>query len=476
MKRTLKCSYFEALSICSAYIPFAFLALIPTIFTTPETILSAVMTYGLNLLFVTLIFIYGIFKTSNKVLILEKPETLCFKSGIIEKRSAYFAEKSIKSLIVEKSIFSMLFNSRRVIFNTGSKTGKNGNFSMFLSRKNERRLMHFLFTVKNDFKTIYKAGLFNIILMAISSSNAIAGIIIFIPFLNKTGQLFGEHYKTLIYSSLDLSPQMESVGIPPVSAGIAGILIIGLIISVFTVVLNYGFFRIEKSQNSDAIIIKRGFPERKFFITFISQIAAFQIRQSLLMLLFKKCSLKFFSWGQRRESQNKRVMIPYLDIESGNKFLETRKSSKSFIARPPDSARKAYLYFPAFLISLLCLFCIAGSYIRIDTVPIFPLIVFAFVMLILLFVMRVFAHKKAFLYADNKKAAVSFYKRLSFIKTLIPLSKISGIKITQSIFQQYSRLCNVYIYVYGENKRCFKIKHLSLSDGIEFSKRICHSS
>lgn len=502
MSKSVNCSYFETLYICRGFIPLALIALIPALISKPEAALTAIGAYGINLLFLLIIFIYGLFRVKNKRLLIAKkpgkqmyfakpvlpyrfkavshnmkkskapPDILRFESGVLEKKEACFSYDSIQSMIIEKRLIPLIFFSERVILNTSATPVQGGFFSMFIYLKDENRLFAKLFSRKNSFETVYKSNLFNIFFMALSSSNAFAGVLIFIPFLNKTGELLGEHYKSLIFSSLDFSLQIQSAGVPPFAAGIAGILLTGLIISVISVIFSYGFLKVQKSPDNDSIIVKRGIIEKNIFVTLISNINAYEIKQSLLMCLMKICSLKFYAAGQSRESKSKRVIIPSLSVRQAENFFEISRCSKNFFAKPAKYSQRSYLYFPMFWIALLCLGCISGYLFKLDILPFFPLILFAFIMLAVLFVMRIFAFKRAFIYADGKKAVVSFYKRLSFTKTLIPAEKIQGVKITQSIFQKHRNLCNIYLYAYSENKRRFKIKHLKLSDGIEFSKII----
>lgn len=348
---------------------------------------------------------------------------------------------------------------------------------MFILKKYENPIISNFFGERSSFKTVYKANLLKIFFMAMSSSNAFAGVLIFIPFLNKTGELFGEKYKDLLFSSLDLTPHIKQTGLPPFVAGLAGLMVTGLIISVITVMLSYGFLKIQYSSQGDNLLIKRGIIQKNIFITSINKIIAFQIKNSLLMTLIKKCNLKIYACGQHREKGNKRVVAPFLSAKKGEAFFDLNLTDPSqiFFGKPPLFTQKTYLYLPFVLMCCLWASCISAIFLGFDFSAFYPLILFVFLLLFVFFTMRIFAHKKAFLYGDNIKIVISFYKRFSFTKTLIPLSKIQGIKISQSIFQRYRNLCTVCIYIYGEKKRCFKIKHLKLSDGLKFSKFINHN-
>lgn len=476
MKKEIKCSYFEAVYLCRAYIPLAFLSMLPTLFFKPVDVINAILSYGFNFLLFLAIFIYGILRVKNKRLFnIPERDLLRFNSGIIEKRKVYFSKPCVKSAIIEKSIFSWFFNSEKIILNTGSRTDDNGNITMFISRRFEDLLLSLFYGESKSFYTVYKADIFRVFLMALSSSNAFAGVVIFIPFLNKTEELFGQKYKELIRSSLDVSPYIQDIGVPPVAAAITGLLIAGLIISVISVMLSYGFLKVEKTKENDSILVRRGVVQRNIFVTSSQKIIAYQTKQSILMSLLKICTLNYFACGQHREKGNKRVIVPAVSKKRVENFFKLDLEKSKYIETPPSFSLKAYLYFPAMWLVLVGVSCIVCFFLKFDITPFYPIIIFLFFIFSVYFVMRIAAHKKAFLYADKGKAIISFYKRLSFTKTLIPISKIQGIEITQSIFQRYRNLCNINVYVYSENKRCFKIKHLKLSSGMKFSKIINHT-
>ncbi len=476
MKKEIKCSYFEAVYICRAYIPLALLSLIPTIFLKPKEVFAAVLAYGLNLLILTAIFIYGIIRVKNKKLYnIPEKDSFRFNSGIIEKRKVYFSKPCVKSVIIEKNIFSWFLNSEKIILNTGSQTGDNGNITMFISRNLENLFLSFFYGERNSFFTAYKADMLRVFLMALSSSNAFAGVVIFIPFLNKTEELFGQKYKELVRSSLDVSPYIQNIGVPPITAAITGLFISGLIISVISVILSYGFLEVKKSSENNCLLVRRGVIRKNIFVTSSQKIIAYQTRQSILMSLLKICTLNYFACGQHREHGNKRVIVPAVSKKKVEDFFKLNLEKSKYIETPPSFSLKAYLYFPSMWLVLLGVSCMVCFFINFDISPFYPVIIFLFFIFSVYFVMRIAAHKKAFLYADKDKAIISFYKRMSFTKTLIPISKIQGIQITQSIFQRYRNICNINVYVYSEKKRCFKIKHLKLSSGLKFSKIINHT-
>ncbi|MCH5300909.1 MAG: PH domain-containing protein [Ruminococcus sp.] len=476
MKKEIKCSYFEAVYLCRAYIPLAFLSMLPSIIFKPEDAITAVFAYGFNLLLFLAIFIYGVVRVKNKRLFnIPEKELLRFNSGIIEKRKVYFSKPCVKSAIIEKSILSWFFNSEKIILNTGSRTGDNGNITMFISRRLESLFISLFYGETGSFYTVYKANIFRVFLMALSSSNAFAGVVIFIPFLNKTEELFGQKYKELIRSSIDFSPYIQDIGVPPIAAAITGILIAGLIISVISVMFSYGFLEVKKSRENDSILVKRGVIQKNIFVASAQKIVAYQTKQSILMSLLKICTVNFFACGQHRENGNKRVIVPAVSKKRVEDFFKLNLEKSRYIETPPSFSLKAYLYFPAMWLTLVGVSCIVCFFLNFDISPFYPIIIFLFFIFFVYFVMRIVAHKKAFLYADKGKAIISFYKRMSFTKTLIPISKIQGIEITQSIFQRYRNLCNINVYVYSENKRCFKIKHLKLSSGMKFSKIINHT-
>lgn len=465
-KYKFHCSFYEAVFFTLKILPVTLLSFIPSLLFQPMTFSQTVTAYGMNFLFVTAVFLFGIVKAKRKMILTGQNRILCTK-GVLFKQKLYSEKQSIKSLSAEKRLLSMLFRAEKINIYTGTKTGKQGDFSFFLSKKEKTSLFDAFFD-SSTFHRVYKAGFFRILLMSLTSSNALTGLLILIPFIKKTGELLGKYYENILYSSLDTSPYISAWGIHPFSAAVASALLMGFVVSVLSVFLNYFALEIKKEQ--DHLLIARGMLEKTYFLTSFSKINAFELKQSLLMSILHLYNLKGYACGFGKERKSKNILVPLLTAKQSHAFLAM--DPKKNILAPRKRAIKAYLYLPFTCLCITAAVCLLPQKYFVDTEPFFPLLLLALFLCFLWFIMRIFAFKKAFVYTDAQKVIISFYKRLSFTKVLIPFSKIQAAALNQSIFQRYGNICNLKIFVYSEKKRCFMIKHLDYKQALQLCGQI----
>lgn len=486
MKQRIRCSYFEAFYIIRGYLPLAFITVLPSLIVAPESVIEIVVAYGFNILLASAILFFGILQVKSKELILishiykkkNSPEklpspktarSLLIKKGVFFKKRSKVPVTGAESVIIGVSPFSAFLKKCRVTLNLGAQ-GRKGRFVFFTGRKNGKV---FVSKLRGTSAHEYKADIIKIIIMAVSGSNAFAGLVFFVPFLSKTGQLFGKYYSELVYKSVDLSPYIRQTGLPPALSSLAGFLLAGLAVSFVLTVINYGGFRFFLSRSLKYLVIVRGWIYKTVFIASVSKIGAYQLRQSLLMRLFSMWSVGFFVSGQGLEHRGKRVLVPATEkqlLQGIGEKKNYKYCENGFYAQPPKRGRRAYLYFPVALIGIIGLLSALGELLPFEPIPLYPLTAFLLIVFSALYFTRIFAFKRAFLYFDGEKAVVSYFKRLTYTVTVVPADKIRCVRISQSLPQRHSGLCSTAIYVYGENKRRFIIKHLEFNRGMEFSE------
>lgn len=465
-KYEFHCSFYEAIYFTLKILPVTLLSFIPSLLLQPMTFSQTVTAYGMNFLFVTAVFLFGLI-TAGKKMIVTGRRRILLKKGVCFQQKLYPEKQSIKSISAERRLLPMLFRAEKINIYTGTKTGRQGDFSFFLSKKEKLSLFDAFFD-RSAFQRVYKAGFFRILLMSLTSSNALAGLLILIPFIKKTGELLGKYYENALYSSLDTSPYISAWGVHPFSAAVASALLMGFAVSVLSVFFNYFALEIKKEQGY--FLISRGLLEKTYFLTSSAKINAFELKQSLLMSVLHLYNLKGYACGFGKERKSKNILVPLLTAKQARAFLSVQPKQK--ILTPPKSALKTYLYLPFICFCITAVLCLLPQNYFVDTEPFFPLLLLALFLCFLWFLMRIFAFKKAFVCADDQKVIVSFYKRLSFTKTLIPFSKIQAAAINQSIFQRYRNICSLKIFVYSEKRRCFMIKHLGYKQALQLYGQI----
>ncbi len=478
MKKKIQCSYYEAFYAVRKQLPIAFIAVLPSIFYAPETLFQSIITYGFNISLTAGLFIYGILEAKNKSLTLYRVSRgrggaergIRLKQGVIQKKDCKISDFSVDSAVIGAGVFARIFGRVKITLTAGADKGKKGCFSFFAEKKQAKAFLRRLCR-REEFDLVYKASLIKVVFWALSATNAIAGALLFIPFLNKTGELFGEYYKELLYKSIDLSPYFSGSGLPPFIGAAAGFLLAGLFASAAAIIVSFGGFRLFLSRCGDRIAIVRGYVYKTAFVTRIKRISAYELRQSVLMRVFSVWGLNFYASGQRYEHLGRKCLVPVIPKNSlfGAPSREYFNfSPRGFLAKPPRRGMRGYLYLPLVWTGAVCLIFVFGDYLPYRLEALYPIGAFALIVLIFWFFIRVFAFKRAFIYIDEKYAAVSYFRRFTYTLTFIPVSKIRCVKISRSFFQKRAALCSAAVYVYGEKKRRFVIKHLDIKNGMKF--------
>lgn len=462
--KIFKAGKFTAVYYAIKFVPLALLTFIPTIIIKPDSLFSVIATYGANILFVVIVFSLSLLYAHQKSIITLNNQ-LIFQQGVIFRQKSIVAKQNIKSITIEKRFLPAIFNCEKICFFSSAKGEKSGDFSVFVSKKDSRKIVR-SFYYYHSFKTIYKSNFRILFLTALTSSNALTGILILAPFIKKTGELLGKFYQSILYQGLNLSTFIMAFGIPPLTAFITNAILTGFVISVFSTCLNYGGLKILKNKSSDYFSITRGIGEKVVFIGNFSKINGYEFRQSLFMNILKIHNLNINLWGFGSERKSKHIFVPAIGNGEYVSFINSKiqPSQNSIFFKPNKKSLKSYLYLPFSFIVLTVVLGVYANHLNLAYDPFIPIFILCISLEIVWLIMRTKAFCKAYIFANTENAIVSFYTKMNYSTAVIPINKIQAMKTTHSIFQDKAGKCNFYIYIFAKKKRCFKIKHLNKSE------------
>lgn len=465
---------------------FSFLFIIPLLqqlIIRPRKIMEIINIFGLNILFILIIFAYTI-REYTAINYHSSKYSFYISHGIIVKKRACIPYKNIHSIVVSQNIIPALFGAIKLKLNTPSKKKKKPDISLNLSQKNLNKILKSIYS-KSLCKSVYKANTFKIILMSAFWSNSATGLLILALFINKLGSLIGEQAKNQIYSTVDISLQLIAFGVPPFAATLANILLTGWIISFLVQFLRYKGFGVFKFDNN--LLINRGFINSYSKILNIKDINAISIKQSLFMKILKLESTYISAVGNKKEKDDKNMLIAcatkkdvriaLYNIFSDNLFKSLNKN-KIYKDYPLDSifpgksTIKSFTFVPTsilFIVLLLSILLFSNSNYKQFILLFF---IFAIPIIIWWITLRLLAYKHscATLYSDS--LVIKGYKQLSLLSTHISLKKIQSINITQNLLQKKFKRANLKVYIFSEQTEYFIVKHLNLTDVENFVERV----
>ena len=389
--------------------------------------------------------------------------SLFYQKGLFFRRLFRIPFRYFDSITVRQTLLPSLFGAAHLALDTPAGTRRRADVGLTLSRKALWRTVNTVYPFTGK-QFLYQAGTGRILLMSAFWSNPGTGLLLLAPFVQRIGSILGEEIQQRLYSTVDISLQLEAWGIPPASAALAYILLAGWAIALVVQLFRYAHFRLD--QEEDLLMIRRGliYPHLRIFRS--SRICALSIRQTLLMRLFRLSSGYVHNIGSGKDKGDRSMLVAASSRDNLYRLLRSVAPwfPPSFAEpiRPNRRSLKSYLLIP------FC--CAAGFFI----VLLFPYIlgaysqlfsfsaVFAAPFFLWWGALRWVAWKTSGLCFQDHVWVIRSYRRLTLYTTVIPQDRIQMVSLTQNPFQKRSHRCNLRFFLYAESRETFVVKQLDL--------------
>lgn len=387
------------------------------------------------------------------------------KKGIFIKKTLLMPYRCIHSIEIKRNLIRSFFGAARLSLDTPSRQKSSTDIKLTLSYKALENTVKSIFPLK-ELSLIYKAKKFKIFMTCISWSNPATSLLLSVPFINKMGKILSSEISDRIYSTVNIGIKFLAVGIPPLAAGLAYLILFGWMMGFFVQLVRYYNFKLFK--NNDDIIIKRGFINKTEQIINITNINAISVKQTLIMKILKLYTTYINIIGIGKEKGEQRMLIAAsskkeLNLYLGN-LLSLELVSKKDVF-PPKKAFLSYIRTPLIFIFILfigffILFLFFSVYIKVAMF----LTMFIFIFLLWWLAIRILGYKSSGISIYKGSILVSGYRHLSLITSIISLKKVQFISIKQNPFQYFSGLATVKVYFFSEQADYFKVKQIPLKD------------
>ena len=427
----------------------------------PEGIFEVISTMGFNAIYAAAVIAYAIY--SYRFLMYRlRPRGIQIKNGFFRKKYYTIPYSKIQTINIHKNIIARAFGAIRVSFDTPAGLSRVYDISGYISAKKSAYIAS---KVENEKPKIavYKSGNLNMLLMSAFWSNPASGLLIIAPFVSKLGDILGIEIQQLVDQSFvfDFRWQLVAMGIPPVAAGIANILLFGWAVSMGVQFMRYG--RFSAYRQGEYIVISRGIINKNISYTRSDRIAAVTVNQSLLMSFLRLYSSGIFTIGAGKLKGDKSLIIA---AEKKNTLYKSLKNIVRVSAKelksvsPRKNTLISYLCVPIWVTLFTISLIVVADYFTVINDAFQVLLIFALIPLFWWILFRIFAHKHSHLAMNNRCAIVCGYKKWTVQKYLIEFDKIQYISIKQSIFQKRKNTCDVRVYLYFEKRASHTVKHL----------------
>jgi len=389
---------------------------------------------------------------------------LYLKRGIVFKKEKKIDFKRIHLLSTKVTLLTKFFDASKLYLDTSAGSSKKPDVTLTLKESRAQSLFSEIFPEKN-IKYSYKANIFKIIILSLSFANPVSGLLILIPFINKTSKILGENFKNEIYSNINSERiNFTSLGIPPLASSLIHVLIIGWIVAFFVQFFKYFNFTAECSE--EILFIKHGIIEKNIQAIRLKKINAVMIKQSLFMKFFnlKSVYIKSIGYGKEKYSRNLLIAAERNEVlkEKIKNITGFNSSIKNKIFIKPGKETFLSFIFAPVLFFLLLASSIIFLYFLNYLFKLF-LLIFIFLSILNIFwvAFKIFAYKKSGIFLDEKKLLIKSYEKFSVYLAIVPFEKIQVLEITQNFLQEKKNLVNIKVYIFAENKEFFKIINLN---------------
>lgn len=455
----------------SKYVWVLLFPVLQSLILAPNSLAQIIIVYGLNI-FCFIIFVLWAIIRYRKFLYLDDDKYFYWQKGVFIRRFSKISNQDIHSVIIEKKYPSALFGAREIRLLVPSKYKNVSQIHLFLSKDKIINTIQEIYGGRSKIQ-LYKTNNLRLLLMALSWSNSLTGLLILAPFIKNIGDLFGEKYSQLLYKNLDISSYIVYIGVPPLAAFIAGFLIVGWAAAFFIQFIRYYNFTTEKSDKE--IFISRGWINKHLFIIQKEKINSITVKQSLLMQLLKLHSIYLHTINTGTQKGDRSLLVPGEKANIADKvlkeFVNLNCSCKREV-KPNKDAIIGYVMAPG-----ICIILLVSVFILFRVINFFSSIVqifwmFCMIILVVWLVFRYIAFKNSSLVVTDKAVLINYFSMMTLTRNIISYDKLQFVEISQNFMQKKSGNCNFKVYIYSVKKSGFSVSDINFNKASELIREI----
>ncbi len=406
-------------------------------------------------------------------------EGITAKTGLfgMVRTKVYFSEMTTVSFC--QSWLNRTVRAHTIYVETNAKTVTKEDIRLVISQKNADMLFDFISSSESCTpKATFSPRKSYLFIFSLLFSSALSGMILYGTFMFEAYKIIGLEMEQQVLERLngELTRIDErflklSETIPKAVLLLAGAVLLSWLISFITTLARHWSFVITRSD--EKFFIKSGALIKRRHIISRDKINYYDLTQTLLMKIFKICSVTLNCTGYGKSRREISALIPITTYEQMNASLkmlvpelprprpEIRTGKADimrfiftpvlFTAIPPAAIIAIKRYFPDVRQEVTALFAII-------TVP-----------LIWLCAVKVAAAFNTSVGFSENGCSLSYCKMYKFHKLFLPKSNISMIRITRNPFQLLNNTCTLIICTAGEKTSQHRLKFMPYDE----IRRIC---
>jgi len=420
-----------------------------------------------DILIILIILLFGYIKWKFS-LISVNDRTLTHHYGIIFKVRTDIPIKNISSVTVEHPFHLRIFRAVKFYADTCAGTAASNDMYLLLKKSTLNEIMEKIPSVsrRNSIKYSHKPKLWLILLFSALFSSSFSGIVYIGAFFFHAGEIA----RDIILKSIDIISAETSKfiisTIPPVIWGITVFLLATWTISFIVNLIRYSGFSIR--HDSDIIEIKSGYFTKRRFNIFMKKINYIDIRQNVIMKLFRVMSINISCSGYGSNTKNLPVLVPLITKRTLNENLSDIVHARFSISKqykPKLTSFWQYIWISAITSVIILPLTSIITYL-------FPsfhqLAVFVTVMAEIPALWSIIINLTALctngITFNDGYIQINYSKGFTFHTVITEPEKIAKFCIKQSPFQRIFKKCTISIYFGSEISVKHTVKAIRIDD------------
>lgn len=411
-------------------------------------------------------------------------------TGLFVREAMMIPFSSVTSVMLKKPLMMRPLRAVTLLLDTDSSSTVNKredpDLKLVIRERDVRELLKYIGPneASQDEKNerSYKPNKRRMLFFSFAFSSALSGLIYFGTFLIQGGRLVGDELEERFLGAVsNVTRAAEKViyGITPVTVGIIIVIGMGWLYSFISNYLRHVNFELTKMRN--AIQIKGGFFSRWRYFINTDKINYADLRQNLLMKLFRVMSVNISCSGYGKQKNEIPVFVPVTGNKNVAEVMESFLPEFSSEEGKRFDVRAGYVMKflgPPMVLIFAIIVVFAGAALFLPewySVTLFAAVMGEIIALHLLMV-NLAAFLSNSVEVCKKSIVLRYCKAFDFHHVIAPIDKVSEIRISQNFLQKFNGSCNFILYTRGERAVKHKVRGMQLCDAEKAAELLGYSA
>lgn len=400
-----------------------------------------------------------------------KNEEICAKTGLFGIKNVSIPYVKVCTVCCSQNFFYKLINAYNVYIDTNSGSLRKSDLTLLVKKEDIEKLKEFSKEQPSQKPVFsYCPRKRNLLVFSLLFSSTLSGVILFATLIIQSSRIVGREIEQRFFKTLSDYAKQFTVNLPAYVVTIALVVVLGWLYSFVVNIVRHWNFNV--TRTSGKLLITSGVFARRFHMISVDKINYIDLRQSLLMKIFKICSVHIHCTGYGKSKREIAVLIPVTTLAVVEKtvgLLLGEFVPAKITLKPRVKNIMRFLWPPLLLCATIPLTAGVVSYFVNGWSEI---IRFVSIMLEIPSMWLV-AVKAASIFTtgigyENGLLNLSYCKLYKFHTIIVNKNKVSKISLYQNPAQYLFKNCSFKINTHGESNTSHKIKNFPLTKAQRF--------